>query len=74
MARQFLGEKKLNKYRKETGLLIVDGMVRGNSEHTIIFHLTGGERVRYDPRTGEVEDEALNPTDPHWTGSQFVNK
>lgn len=47
--RQFLGEKKIRKLRRQTGLDIESGMVRGGTEHRVDLLLVSGETVSLFP-------------------------
>ena len=58
MARQKLGEKKLARYRRETGLPVVYGLVRGNTDHRVDLLLEDGSIVcRY--KDGSLEKSPL---------------
>lgn len=54
--RQRLGKKKINRYKKETGLPIVEGLVRGNTNHRVDLRLKDGTIMHYWPKTGEIEE------------------
>ena len=53
MARQLLGQKKVNKLIKETKLNIVKVMVRGGTNHRLDLCVNGGEVFNLY-KTGEL--------------------
>ena len=55
--RQRLGQKKINRYKRETGLSIVAGLVRGNTHHRVDLRLKDGSTKHYWPKTGEIVNE-----------------
>ena len=54
MAGQYIGLKKVRKYRKATGLDVIGGLVRGGS-HWVKLCMRDGSIMLYLPRTGEIE-------------------
>ena len=50
MARQALGAKKVRKYRRDTGLDAVAGLVRGGTDHRVDLLLRGGRVYSYWPK------------------------
>lgn len=55
--RQRLGDKKVRKYAKQTGLPVVSGLVRGGTGHRVDLFLSDGSLVYYWPSTGEMKRE-----------------
>ncbi len=58
--RQRIGEKKIRKYREETGLDVIAGAVRGNTHHRVDLYLRDGAIVYRWP-DGTFE-QAVNVT------------
>ena len=56
--RQRLGQKKIDRYAKETGLPVVTALTRGNTDHRVDLFLEDGSRVAYWPKTGDIETPA----------------
>jgi hypothetical protein len=52
--KQYLGDKKIAKYRRETGFDIIQGRVRGNRDHEVEFQLKDGSTIFYQPKTKAV--------------------
>lgn len=64
MTRQFLGEKKLNKLRVETGLDIKCASVRGNSGHKMYLLLKDGRVFFKSPgQPAEEYEPYVEPRD-----------
>ena len=59
--RQRLGEKKIRRYARETGLQVISGVTRGGTYHRVDLFLEGGAVMYYWPKTGEMR-EAENLT------------
>lgn len=55
--KQQLGDKKLAKVRRETGLDIESATVRGGTDHTLTLYLRDG-RVLYLRKDGTLEPAA----------------
>lgn len=54
MARQKLGQKKINRLIKKTGLDIEHVLVRGGTDHRLDLCIKGGD-VYHLYKTGEIE-------------------
>ena len=56
MARQRLGQKKLQKYAQQAGLTgIVYGLVRGGTDHRVNLYEADGTTWYYWPATGQLD-------------------
>lgn len=63
MTRQWVGEKKVRRYAKATGLPVVKALVRGGTDHRVDLCLEDGSVVAYWPSDGTVEHD----TEWRWT-------
>ena len=59
MTRCRLGKKKIEKYRKQLGLPIISGLVRGNTDHRIDFTLEDGRHICLY-KDGEILPSIMN--------------
>jgi len=63
MARQLLGEKKVNQLRKKLSLPIVQALVRGGTDHRIDLCLINGDVIHYWP-DGTMEKSTIGWNHP----------
>ena len=64
MARCVVGQKKVDKYRKQTGLPVVTAMVRGGSDHAVELCLEGGNVVTLF-KDGTMENNPIKWKQPN---------
>ena len=63
--RQRLGQKKVNKYAKATGLSVIHGLTRGGTGHRVDLCLEDGSVMHYWPKTGETTKSSIG-----WAGGR----
>lgn len=59
MARCRVGQKKIKKYKKQTGLPVLTALVRGGTDHRIDLCLDDGS-VMYWYKDGSMEKASVN--------------
>ena len=62
--RQRLGKKKVLKYRRETGLDVIAGLVRGGTDHRVDLCLRDGSIVHLWPDGSTEVAEELTHNQP----------
>lgn len=58
MARCIIGKKKVEKYKKQTGLPVVAACTRGGTNHRIDLYLEDGSLMRWF-KNGEIQKDLV---------------
>ena len=67
--RQTVGEKRLKRYRRETGLDVLAALVRGNTDHRIDLCIADGS-VMHWYRDGRLEKSSIGWNVERWRAKQ----
>lgn len=57
--RCFISNRKVRRFRIQTGLPVEAATVRGNNHHVVLLYLEGGDVYVWDRKTGELSKSTI---------------